>query len=145
MHAQVMAALRSVPGVEKACSYTLFASRLFAEVESVNTRAHTGRFIFAKAASVNAHAHTGLEGLSTEQLTALREAAKATLPQPYREDGPPLAWEFDDLPQAAIDAGVGVKHRRSEPASIGAGPFKVRQCGGAQSVVGCGSECVGVV
>eukprot|EP00983_Pelagomonas_calceolata_P068526 1149959-Pelagomonas_calceolata.AAC.14 len=42
-----------------------------------------------------------------------------------REDGPPLGWDFDDLPQAAIEAGVGGKHRRSEPLGSAGPAFKV--------------------
>lgn len=43
-------------------------------------------------------------GLPPEELAELIEAAKATLPVPFREDGPPLGFEFDDPSSAASPA-----------------------------------------
>ncbi len=60
-----------------------------------------------------------------------------------REDGPPLEWDFDELPQAALDAGVGGKHGRSEPLGAAGGPPKVctyargDSCGHASIQLGC--------
>jgi len=42
---------------------------------------------------------------------------------PCRPDGPPLGWDFDELPQAAILAGVGGRRSLTGP------PFKVSRDG----------------
>ncbi len=55
------------------------------------------------------------------------QAAKATLPVPYREDGPPLAFEFDPIPlsapagvSAGAAAGGGAEKRPRAPSAGGA-------------------------
>ena len=35
-----------------------------------------------------------------QETAALLEEARKLLPVPYRDDGPPLAFEFDDIPGA---------------------------------------------
>jgi hypothetical protein len=85
----------------------------------------------AKAAAKSAKpVEPALSPISAEEVAELLEAAKRMLPVPFREDGPPLAIEFDD-----ILSGVAAS-RKGAPSGLSRrspGPLCVCVWGGGHS------------
>lgn len=52
-----------------------------------------------------------LRSLSPAETRDLLEAAKRTLPESYRQDGPPLSFHFDEVPDQWLPQNVGVQNR----------------------------------